>query len=61
MQETEVYQHLEKLTHKLHRLVDEKKGNLLDPCVVAVSQEMDRLIVFIQRNRMTALEFKVPR
>lgn len=53
MQDTEIYQRLEQLTLKLHRLIDEKKGNLKDPGVVAVSQEMDRLIVHIQRKRMT--------
>lgn len=50
MQELDVYQRLQTLTDKLYRLVDEKKGNLRDPRVVEVSQEMDRLIVFIQRD-----------
>jgi hypothetical protein len=56
LQELDIYQKLELLTHKLHRLVDEKKGNLRDPGVVAVSQEMDRLIVYIQRSQMRLLK-----
>lgn len=52
MKDMDINRRLEFLTDKLHRLVDEKKGNLLDPGVVAVSQELDRLIVSIQRNRL---------
>lgn len=52
MQEADIYRRLEILTDKLHRIVDEKKGNLIDPGVIAVSQEMDRLIVTIQRSRL---------
>jgi hypothetical protein len=52
MLDLDVHQRLEALTNKLHRLVDEKAGDLRDPGVVAVSQEMDRLIVYIQRDRL---------
>lgn len=52
MKEIDIYQQLQALTEKLHLLVDQNKGNLLDPGVVAVSQEMDRLIVYIQRIRL---------
>jgi hypothetical protein len=54
MLEFDIHQRLEALTNRLHRLVDEKEGNLRDPGVVAVSQEMDRLIVFIQRDRLVS-------
>lgn len=54
MLETTIHQQLQALTDRLYRLVDEKNGNLRDPGVVAVSQEMDRLIVFIQRDRLGA-------
>jgi hypothetical protein len=50
LQESDVQQRLQTLTDRLHRLVNEKEGNLRDPGVVAVSQEMDRLIVTIQRS-----------
>ena len=52
LQDMDINRRLEMLTDKLHRLVDEKKGNLIDPGVIAVSQEMDRLIVSIQRSRI---------
>jgi hypothetical protein len=52
LKEIDIYQQLQALTEKLHLLVDQSKGNLLDPGVVAVSQEMDRLIVYIQRIRL---------
>lgn len=54
MPEGSIHHQLQVLTDRLYRLVDEKQGNLADPGVVAVSQEMDQLIVFIQRNRLFA-------
>lgn len=56
LQEVDIYHRLKVLTDKLHRLVDEKQGNLVDPGVLAVSQEMDRLIVHIQRSRLRVLK-----
>ncbi|WP_438446169.1 Spo0E family sporulation regulatory protein-aspartic acid phosphatase [Gorillibacterium sp. sgz5001074] len=56
MQERDLYYKLELLTDKLHRIVDEKKGNLRDPGVLEVSQEMDRLIVSIQKSRLQLLK-----
>lgn len=54
MLDHDIHQRLEALTNRLYRLVDEKNGNLVDPGVVAVSQEMDGLIVSIQRAQLRA-------
>lgn len=54
MPDQDIHQRLETLTNRLHRLVDEKNGDLVDPGVIAVSQEMDGLIVSIQRAQLRA-------
>ncbi|MFM9329628.1 Spo0E family sporulation regulatory protein-aspartic acid phosphatase [Paenibacillus mesotrionivorans] len=54
MPDHDIHQRLEALTTRLYRLVDEKNGNLVDPGVIAVSQEMDGLIVSIQRAQLRA-------
>jgi hypothetical protein len=54
MPDHDIHQRLEALTNRLYRLVDEKNGNLGDPGVIAVSQEMDGLIVSIQRAQLRA-------
>lgn len=39
----------QQLKDRLLDLVEEKKGDLADPHVVAASQELDRIVVRIQR------------
>lgn len=52
MQEAYVQKQLQTLTDKLWRLVEQKRGDLADPVVLELSQEIDKLIVSIQRDRM---------
>lgn len=54
MPDHDIHQRLEALTLHLYRLVDEKDGNLVDPGVIAVSQEMDGLILSIQLAQLRA-------
>lgn len=54
MPDHDILQRLEELTNRLYSLVDEKDGNLGDPVVIAVSQELDGLIVSIQRAQLLA-------
>ncbi|MFN0224015.1 Spo0E family sporulation regulatory protein-aspartic acid phosphatase [Paenibacillus sp. KR2-11] len=51
MEEQELKRHLEQMQHQLYRLV-EKTGSFVDPQVVELSQEIDDVVLGIQRLRM---------
>ncbi|CAG7620974.1 hypothetical protein PAESOLCIP111_02310 [Paenibacillus solanacearum] len=51
MKEVELQQNLERMQHQLYLLVEET-GSFVDPKVVELSQQIDRLIVTLQRIRM---------
>ncbi|AEI41641.1 Spo0E family sporulation regulatory protein-aspartic acid phosphatase [Paenibacillus mucilaginosus] len=51
MEEQELKRHLEQMQHQLYRLV-EQIGSFVDPQVVELSQEIDDVVLGIQRLRM---------
>ncbi|MCS7464671.1 aspartyl-phosphate phosphatase Spo0E family protein [Paenibacillus doosanensis] len=52
MDESQLKQHMEQLQKRLYRLV-EQTGSLVDPQVVELSQQLDHLVVTLQRRRMS--------
>lgn len=48
MDEAELNTHLEQMQNQLYQLV-EQKGNFIDPKVVELSQQIDLLVLTIQR------------
>ncbi|MBP1155634.1 MULTISPECIES: aspartyl-phosphate phosphatase Spo0E family protein [unclassified Paenibacillus] len=51
MKEAELKRRLERMQHQLYQLV-EKTGSFVDPKVVELSQQIDSLVLSIQRLRM---------
>ncbi|SDC52888.1 Spo0E like sporulation regulatory protein [Paenibacillus sp. UNCCL117] len=51
MEEVELKRRLESMQHQLYMLV-EQRGSFVDPQVVELSQQIDRLVLTIQRNKM---------
>ncbi|MED4600779.1 aspartyl-phosphate phosphatase Spo0E family protein [Paenibacillus validus] len=51
MEEVELKRRLERMQIQLYRLV-EQRGSFVDPQVVKLSQQIDRLVLTIQRRKM---------
>ncbi|WP_018130381.1 aspartyl-phosphate phosphatase Spo0E family protein [Effusibacillus pohliae] len=55
MNEATLEEKVETIRRRMIELA-EKKGNLADKSVVAISQQLDKYLVFLQRSRMNVLQ-----